>query len=608
LIQRLKHIFNEHFVLMIALCLGLIVYFKFLYYGHISWDDPEMVFRNKAVMHFDVKTLLNGHFVGNYIPLTMFFHALTWLFFEGNDGAHHLVNILFHLLNGILVYKIVLGLMKNKEAANFCAIVFLLHPLQIESVGWISELKNCISGTAFFLAMLSYLNYAEKGRQKYYLQTLLFFVLACLAKSSAVILPLVLFSIDIFRTKDIKANFLVNKIPLFIGSLIFGIVNIKTQTADQFINYSHAFPFHERIGNAGNAILQYFGKFIFPVKLSVLYPFPEQNTGKMIVGLFCVLAILAALFSLYRKKKFELFALLLMILSSLILVLQFVPFGECLIADRYMYVAVLFFALFFFHLLQQTKQKLKFFSFFLLLLLSTLTFFRIKTWESTVKLYGDILEKYPDSFVALNSLGVELMMRNDDRQALEYLNRAAKAAPRNYKSFYNRGLLLLKMERPKDAISSFNESLNLFEYNKSYVGRGAAYYMLKDLPKAMNDAEHVLRKDPSQAKAWFVLGNCYNEMNKIDDAIRSYDKSLAINNDDPDFYFKRAIAYGKKQDFKPCLNDLNTVIDLNAGYMEAYYWRGVAKANLKLSPCEDLKIAARNNIPQAFNAYSKYCQ
>jgi tetratricopeptide (TPR) repeat protein len=236
------------------------------------------------------------------------------------------------------------------------------------------------------------------------------------------------------------------------------------------------------------------------------------------------------------------------------------------------------------------------------------TFLRMNVWKNSTLLYSDILEKFPNSFVALNSLGAELMMQNNDIKALEYLNKSVEVSPQNYKGYYNRGLLLLKTNQPKDAIANFNKAIELYDYHKAYIGRASAYYMIRDIPKAMKDANYVLQKDPQHPKAHFIIANCYNSLNKLDSAISNYNKSIEIINDDADFYFERAIAYGKNQDFTACLKDLNECLILNPIYFEAYYWRGVAKVNLKQSPCEDFKIAARNNIEPAIQAFNKYCR
>lgn len=608
MIQRIKAIFNEHFVLAIALLVTAVVYFRFLYFSHISWDDPEMVFRNRAVKDFNLPALFTQHYVGNYIPVTMLVHAIGWLLFENNDGGHHLLNILLHLFNGILVYRILQQLFKNKAWASVCAVIFLLHPLQLESVGWISELKNTLSACFYLAAILVYLRFTENKQQKYYLLTLLYFVLGCLSKSSVVVLPLTLICLDIFTEKNFSFRYFTNKIPLFVLAIIFGVINLKTQAADLFINYSHAFPYHERLGYAGFAIVKYLQSFVFPYQLSVLYPYPPNKTAAMIIGFVTIAAIAFVLVVCIKRKNWALFALISLCVVNLILVLQFVPFGEVLYADRYMYIPVLFFSLLLLFVLEKAKLNGKFIAWGVMAVFAVVTFLRLDVWKSSANLYSDILKKFPDSFVALNSLGAELMFQNEDKKALEYLNKAVAVAPKNYKGYYNRGLLLLKNNQPEKAINSFNETLAIYDYPKAYVGRASAYYMLKDIPKAMKDAEHVLNADANNPKARFVLANCYNDLNRLDEAISEYNKCITLSDEDPDFYFKRAIAYGKKQDFRQCVNDLSICLVYNPGYFEAYYWRGVAKINLRQNPCEDLNIAARNNIPQAMEALKKYCQ
>ena len=220
MIVNLKNIIKEHLIIISVLIITCLLYSKFLFFNHISWDDPEILFKNRAVQSFDIKALFTNHYVGNYIPITMLVHAIAWLLFENNDGGHHLINIIFHLVNGILVYLITNKLFKLNWLANLTCIIFLLHPLQIESVGWISELKNVLSSTFLFLALLSYLKYITLKEQKNYLFTLLFFCLGSLSKSSVVVFPLILVLIDIFQNKTVSIKFIINKIPFLLISII----------------------------------------------------------------------------------------------------------------------------------------------------------------------------------------------------------------------------------------------------------------------------------------------------------------------------------------------------------------------------------------------------
>lgn len=605
---KLINAIKENRILAVAILVTLLVYARFLFFGHISWDDPEMVFKNKAVRNFDLKALFSNHYVGNYIPVTMLLHALAWLLFENSDGAHHLLNILLHILNGILVYGLGKRLFKSDFVANTGAIIFLLHPLQLESVAWIAELKNIVSTTFYLAALLSYSNFKSRLKKKDYFLTLLFFVLGCLGKSSVVVLPLSLICIDMLSDKKISLRSLINKMPFFLFSFVFGYINIQTQNADQFINHAHEFPIFQRVGFAGFALVKYLLLFLVPVNLSVIYPYPAGKAAVFVTGFIVLLSLAGLIIFFFRKKDHTWPALILFVLVNLILVLQLLPFGEVLYADRYIYIPIIGLAWMTGLLLSKIKIQPAVAGITLIVILSLLTFSGSARWKSAIVLYEDIIKKYPEQFIALNSAGVESMFLNEDKKALDYFNRAAAAAPNNYKSFYNRGLLYLKNKKPELAIKSFNQALELYQYNKAYTGRASAYYMINDMPKAMNDANFVLAKEPNNPKAHFVLGNCYNDLNKLDEAMIAYNKCIELSSEEPDYYFKRAIVSGKKQDFNTCLSDLVVCLELNPFYYEAYYWKGVAKVNLKQNPCSDFEIAARNNIEPAVAAYNKYCR
>ncbi len=601
----LKHV-KQHAALWIILAATLIVYFKSLAFPSISWDDPEMVFRNSDVKHFDVLSFFRKHYVGNYIPLSMVTHAINWLLFKNSAVGHHAINLLFHILNGYLVYRLSHLLFKQNIIASISAAIFLLHPLQTESVNWISELKNLGYATFFLFGLIYYYHSTTKKHVKYIFYYTLSFIVACLFKPSAVVFPLALFCIDIHIHQQFKSVFLLNKIPLLLLSLLFGIINLKTQSADQFINYAHQFPFHERIVNAGFAIFNYLKLFVFPHPQSIIYPFPEFDLYSILAGALMLLLIAYVLVSLYRKKEFTFMAITLFFITNLLLVLQFIPFGEVLYADRYMYLPLL--AMAWLTAFALRYVRFQYISLLLALVLGSFTFLRSDTWKTSIALYEDIIRKYPTNFLALNSLGVEYMMKGNHDKAIEYFNKATSIAPFNYKGFYNRALLHLKNNNPKKAIDDLNKVLSMYDYNKAYVARASAYYTLMDYNKARTDAKTILYKEPRNSKAYFILGNCDNDQNDLKNAIHFYNRAIEIENENADYYFKRSIAFGKMQKFNDCIIDLETVLRLNPDYIEAYYWRGVAKVNLKQNPCDDFKRAAENNYAPAYQVYDKFCR
>lgn len=600
--------FREQWLFFVTALVCLAIYSVFLRYGYISWDDPEMVFRNKDVQHYNLSAFFSKFYVGNYLPFTMLLHGLGWQLADDYAGFHHLISIGLHLVNGWLVLQIGRQLFKNELVAGIAMIAFLLHPLQIESVAWIGELKNVLYSSFFLGALLFYLKYKVRSEKKQLLFSFLLFVASCLSKPSAVVFPIIMFAADYFIDQKISAKNTLRYLPFIVVSILIGLINIKAQTAAQFINHAHEFPWWQRFGFSGFGLARYLTLFLAPVQLSIIYPYPLASSAVFTIGFTLLLGVLLSYIFLIKKNKKDLLFALSFILINLVLVLQFLPFGEVLNADRYMYLPVIGFAWILGLLLNRFQLPSKAVWLVLLGLLGFMTFARVHVWKNALSLYQDILKKYPDSFIALNSAGVESMFSNQDEEALRYFDQAVSSNPRNYKGYYNRGLLFLKNGRAAEAVKSFNECLLLYDYAKAYSGRASAYYQLQDFPKAIKDAHEALRLDPQNAKSYFVLGNCFGEMNRLEDALNSYNKAIALQSEEADFYFKRAIIYGKQQDFESCLHDLDICLLLKPSYSEAHYWKGVAKINLKQEPCNDFKIAAQQNFEPAVAAYNKYCR
>lgn len=605
---KLLNYIKENWFLSLVILLTFLVYSKSIFYPAISWDDPEMIFKNKAVKNMDIAAFFNNHYVGNYIPITMLFHSLGWIIFQDWAGGHHLISILFHLLNIFLVFQITDKLFRNKTYSIITIIIFALHPLQIESIAWASELKTVISATFFLASIWQFIKYLEGQNLKQYVFSLILFLLACLSKPTAVVLPLVLVLLEVILHKSFVFSKLIKYLPFFFTSLIIGYITIQTQIADQFINHAHEFAFITRIAMAGFAIFNYLLLFLIPIQQSVIYSFPNIGIFNQLIGGFILMLILFLLFYFVKSKNVNALLVLLFFIINLILVLQLIPFGEALFADRYMYLAIIGLA----WTIGKTLEKIKFnktsICIVLLSICAFVTYGRLNVWRNSLTLYEDVIKKYPNQFVALNSAGVECMLMNEHEKSLNYFQKAIKAAPSNYKGYYNLGLLYIKNNQAQLAIDCFNRAINIYEYYKAYTARASAYYMLKDLPKAMNDANKVLSIDRNNSKAYFIIGNCYNDLNNLDEALKAYNQAIKNNVDESEYYFKRAIILGKKQQFNDCYNDLIVCLELNPKNFEAHYWKGVSLVNLNKNPCEDFKIAAQNNFEPAINAYNKYCR
>ena len=587
---------------------ALVVYSKLFSASFISWDDGDVLLNNKDVHQFNLKAFFTRFYVGNFAPITMMSFALDWFMFKGNALAHHAINVAFQMANAVLVYQLAALLLKDKLKALLCAVVFFFHPFQVETVAWVSAKNNLLYAFFFLLALIQYTKYVLFEDKKRYLYTLLFFLLSVLSKPSAICFPFVIMAFDYVLKHKLDWKLLINKIPFILVSIGFGLGTLYTRTEDKFINQHTLYGIHERIGNAGFAVLQYLYKFFIPINLSVIYPYPPNKAISVSIGYGVILALGFACYHLYKtKKKLVLFGVAFFIIN-LLLVLQLIPFGEVLTADRYMYLPIIGISIAAVSLFPIHVRHLKVITIALVLVFGSLTFLRTLVWKNSITLFTDTANKHPHSFVTLNSLGAEYMLTKNYDMGLRYLNAAINENTNYYKGYYNRGLLYAQTERMTLALNDFNRAIDLKHYSKAYVARANVFYSLKDFPKAMRDAEVVLKQEPNNVKAKYIIANCYDDLNQLDQALQLYNQVIALNTENPLYYLRRAIVYGKLQQFEKCLMDLEICQQLDPNYAEAYYWKGVVKVNLKQNPCGDLKRALDLGFMEAQNPLQMYCR
>lgn len=590
----------------------IVLVFPFVYYqlfsaGFIAWDDPEYVINNKDVHQFSVKQFFTQFYIGNYHPITMLSYAVDWKIFGKWAPGYHIENILWHLLNTILVFYVGKKLQLKSLQAFLLASVFAFHPLQMESVAWIAERKNLLYAFFFLVSILFYINYKQQQKLNFLIIVYVSFLCSLLSKPSAVVLPLVLMLIDVFIYKEaFKQNY--KRYVLFLMfSLVLGVLTLFAQEEAKFLMNTHNYPLLNKIGIFGYGFFHYISKFFVPVHLSAFYSYPDNLTSVTIIGFVTLIVFSSLLYVLIKQKRYAVLFGLLFFVTNIILVLQVVPFGDAITADRYMYLPIIGLTLCLIYLFDKLSLN-KLFVFGIALVLSIASFARSALWKDSLPLFLNVLKTNPTSFIANNSLGVEYMERNDFARSYQFLNKTVELYPTYYKGYYNRGLLNGKTQNYDKAISDFSKAIQYKNYYKAYVGRANVYYILKDYPKAIADAEEVLKTDANNLKAIVVLANCYDDLNQLDKAMNYYNQAMALSQEDPNVYLRRAILFGKLSQFDRCLLDLNTCTDLNPKYAEAYYWKGVAKVNLKQDPCVDLRKAVEFGFMAAQQPLANYCR
>lgn len=565
---------NNIWLIIILVIVTFISFYPSLQNDFVRWDDHKYVTENNSIRELALNDLrkFSESYVGNYHPLTMISYAIDYHFFGLNPFYYHLKNLIFHLLNTVLVFFFIYKISKkNIFISFFTALLFGIHPMHVESVTWISERKDVLYTFYFLLGLVLYYKYLEQKKLYLYFLVILSFVFSVLAKSAAVVFPVVLVLIDYYENKKIIKNKLLEKIPLLIISVVFGIIAISTQSVSGAVEKSN-FNVMERLFFPAHGLMQYLIKFFVPIKLTHYHPFPNTDNNElklMFSGLIILLLLIASL--KFRTKINRLFFGFFFFLITIALVIQFVQVGGSFISERYTYVPYIgigFIYSTFIYYLFGKFSKAKPIIFVLLTLqtviLSVTTFSQTKVWNNTKSLWENYIEKYPlESSNAHNNIGEYYLMKNDSINSLAEFNKAINVNVTNFKAYAMRGKFYFTYKEYELAIKDFSKSLSLNNNDvESLKGRSATYYYMNDYNRALSDIKSYVNKNNSDHEAYNLEGNIFLKLNQIDSAKFYFNKSFSLNNNYDDAKKNIAFAISLEND-SLALNEFNLLISEN---------------------------------------------
>lgn len=555
-----------------------------IYYNSLNnqflndWDDGVYVTNNPEIktLHGDsigytlknsFKTFSNGH----YHPLTMLSYSAEYNLFGLNPKPYHAVNLILHILNAFLVFAFIWMLTKQNFVAFITALLFAIHPMHVESVSWISDRKDLLCSLFFIGAMCAYLMYLKKGGNKFYLITLLMFLLALFSKAMAVTLPIVLFAIDYFMDRKISKKTIIEKIPFLVLSLIFGYLSIQSQKASDALGDMDAISVTDKLLFSSYSIIMYIFKLVSFFDLSAFYNYPLSENGKYPMIFYTAPFLLAAFIYLIYKmncnKKVIYFGIA-FFLITVALVLQIIPAGNVIMADRYSYLPYI--GLFFiiasainYFITDETKAKwikpvvltgsIIFFG-----LCSYYSFSRTKVWHDSLALWTDTIKKNPDAALPYSNRAALFLRNRQFENAVSDLNHAILIRPKYVSAHYNRGLALKEMGKFNEAVADFSFVLQ----NKSrdvvsvYMMRGEANMYAGNALDALNDFTEALKYNPNIAQAYYQRGLILHSVTQYKDAINDYNRALEIDPKFADVYYVRALSFYKIKDFNRSLQDV----------------------------------------------------
>jgi tetratricopeptide (TPR) repeat protein len=423
--------------------------------------------------------------------------------------------------------------------------------------------------------------------------TNLFFILSLLSKPSAVIFPLAILCIDLLRKRKLSVKLFVEKIPFFALALLMGIVTYFAQAKAGSFGKVH-FEVINKVLYGFYGIMMYIVKMIAPVNLSVFYPFPALNSDLpieyYIAPLFFVVLAMIFYFSLKRNRIIS-FGIL-FYLVNLLLVLQLLPVGSAVIAQRYAYIP--YFGLFFIigwlidKYASGNTSKALWIVGPVTLILSFFTWKQAATWYSSATLWDQAIKTRPSA----KAYAIRAMLLRKEKNydlAIDYYNRALQLDKSDYELYSNRGNVYFDLKKPELAISDYRQALSMKpnfpealdnmgaqfailgqydsalkystqaiaikpDFKNAYVNRALTYMRVNRNEEAIKDWEKFLQFEPSAADVYNTIGSCYQAMGKYRESLAPITKAISMT-PDPAFYLNRAFAYSALKDFESAKKD-----------------------------------------------------
>ena len=557
---------NRSFLICIFLVVAVLaVYWPVHSYEFIKYDDDTYVTNNRQVQsglgRQAVRWAFTTGHASNWHPLTWLSHMLDYQLFELNAGAHHIINVLFHIANTLLLFVVLKRMTGALWASGFVAAVFGLHPLHVESVAWVAERKDVLSTFFWLLTMWAYVRYAEKPKPVRYLLTLLVFLLGLMAKPMLVTLPFVLLLLDYWPLERIQfskvlggddlyesntqgsnqrtpiLHLVLEKVPFLAFSAVSSVITFVVQRRGGAVPTIEALGLKSRVDNAIVSYATYIAKMIWPSRLGVLYPHPAGGLPIARVVTCAVLLVLVTVCFVYlaRWRRFPV-AGWLWYIGTLVPVIGLVQVGVQARADRYTYVPLTGLFVIIAWGLPALLGKWRYRKVVLTVLAGAVlaaaigaTSVQLRYWQNSITLFGHTLDVTRGNWLIHSNYANVLGEVGRTENAVEHFNKALKIKPDSVEVHTNLGNALSELHRVDDAIKHHRKAVSLDpKFGEGHYNLAVALAKLKQFNEAIAEYRKAWRLDPKNLDALNNLAHLLAQQGEIEEAIKFYKKAIKL--------------------------------------------------------------------------------
>jgi protein O-mannosyl-transferase len=498
----------------------LLAYWPAVQAGFTNYDDPLYVTANSRV-----KAGLSGASViwafstfhsYNWHPLTWLSHMLDVQLFGLTPVGHHLTNLLFHVGNSLLLFG-ALRKMTGATWRSLCvAALFALHPLHVESVAWVAERKDVLSGLFWMLVIWSYALYVKKPDVPRYLLVAMFFLLGLMAKPMLVTLPFVLLLLDYWPLRrrcpdhsgsgagpavaDCKtwAHLILEKAPLLVLSCAASVVAYLAQARGGAIKEG---SFAVNAAQVLVAYATYIKKTVWPTGLAVFYPLNTDSISvRQVAAAIFLLAAVSCLVAWGAPHRPYLAVGWLWYLGSLVPVIGIIKLGQHAVADRYTYIPLI--GLFIILVWgaadlaakwEIRKEALALAGMVVILCMAVMTWAQARYWKDSITLFGHAIEVTEDNWLAHKNLGAVLLTKGDLPGALRHVTESLRIMPDSLE-YAAQAWILSQLGNYHESVAACKKALAMDPDNeRAHFVLGMDYALLKDRPSAMTEYDYLTR-------------------------------------------------------------------------------------------------------------------
>lgn len=586
----------------------LVVYWQIRNHALINFDDIPFILMNPHVRNgLSFKGIawafsFPGH--DYWHPLTWLSHMLDCHLYGLKFGMHHQISLILHILNSILLFLAFKKMTGAVWKSAFIAVVFALHPINVESVAWLAERKNVLSLFFGLLTILAYIHYSKRPSVLKYLPMLFVYALGLMSKPMVATLPFALLLLDYWplcrinlthsvgnnqkptepnntRFQKSRALHLVlEKIPMFmLSALCIFLSSLAVQRLGSVISTASV-PMTLRIENALVSYISYIAKMIWPHNLAVYYPFPQTLPLWQVAGAGLLLVCISFLVLLKVRSKPYLAVGWFWYIGTLVPVVGLVQAGLWpAIADRFTYVP--FIGLFIiiawgvpdlFDQWHYREIKLSILAAAFFATLAATTYQQVGYWRNSITLFEHALDVTTNNYIAHQKLGEALKLQNKNAAAANHYLEALRIKPDMFATQLFLGMLLRDEGELNKAINHLSKALRLKpDRSEPYYELGVTLEKQGDFDGAIRHYLEALRIKPDLAKAQNNLGIILARQKKDKEAIFHFHEAIRIDSDYTDSYFNLAVMYANQKKIEKAIRYYKKALYLNPNMAQALY-------------------------------------